>query len=88
VREAVQADETEYDRDELVRELEAEMLQAAEELDFEKAARLRDHIKELKESPELKVTAAQARPTESVGGKDGGNWKPKRQHKRPQKRKR
>src|SRR5262245_36156412 len=44
VREAIHADEGEYDRDELVTELEKEMLQAAQELDFEKAAALRDHI--------------------------------------------
>ena len=38
VREAVREDEGEYDRDDLIQQLEAEMLKAAEELDFEKAA--------------------------------------------------
>ena len=67
VQEAVHADEGEYDRDELVRELESEMLQAAEELDFERAAALRDHVAELKNSPDLKVSAADARPAVASG---------------------
>jgi excinuclease ABC subunit B len=88
VREAVHADEGEYDRDELVVELEKEMLQAAEELDFEKAAALRDHIAELKASPELKVAASEARPKRRGKKRDAGDWKPKGQHRRPTKRKR
>lgn len=88
VREAVHAEEGEYDRDELVRELEQEMLQAAEELDFEKAAALRDHIKELKASPELKVAAANARPAAPGPRRDVEGWKPAHQHRRPTPRKR
>ncbi len=90
VREAVHAEEGEYDRDELIQQLETEMLQAAGELDFERAAALRDHIRELKESPELKVAAADARPEPSMGRKrrDAGNWKPQGQRRRPTKRKR
>jgi excinuclease ABC subunit B len=97
VREAVHAEEGDYDRDELLRQLEDEMLQAAEELDFERAAALRDHIKELKASPELKVAAADARPAAPVargsrsGGtsakRDSGAWTPRGQHRRPTKRK-
>ncbi len=34
--------------DELIRELEAEMLKAAEELDFERAAMLRDKVHRMK----------------------------------------
>jgi len=52
-REAVKASEQEYDRGELIAMLEEEMLQAAEQLDFERAAMLRDRIKELKEAPNL-----------------------------------
>lgn len=88
VREAVHADESEYDRDELIRELETEMLQAAEELDFERAAALRDHMTELKRSPELKVAAADARPRAAAGRRDNGPWKPARQRGRPRPRKR
>ncbi|MGD8453691.1 MAG: excinuclease ABC subunit UvrB [Phycisphaerae bacterium] len=78
VREVVHAGAEEYDRDELINQLEAEMLQAAEELDFERAAALRDHIKELRESPEVKVAAADARPREEGRGRDGDTWQPKR----------
>ena len=88
VREAVHADDGDYDREELTQQLEAEMLQAAEELDFEKAAALRDHIKELKESPELRVSAAKARPMETPAKRAANGWKPRGQHRRPKKRKR
>lgn len=86
VREVVHADEGEHDRDELIHELEQEMLQAAEELDFERAAALRDHIKELKESPEVKVAAADARPAQKQTSKPAGPWKPNRQHGRRRKK--
>ncbi|MBW7906797.1 MAG: excinuclease ABC subunit UvrB [Phycisphaerae bacterium] len=83
VREAIRAEEGDYDRDELIRELEREMLAAAEALDFEKAAALRDHIKELKQSPEARVAAGRARPATVGGGRDaGGVWKPQKQHRR------
>ncbi|HMQ16672.1 MAG TPA: helicase-related protein, partial [Phycisphaerae bacterium] len=84
VREAIRAEEGDYDRDELIRELEAEMLAAAEALDFEKAAALRDHIRELKQSPEARIAAGRARPAAVAGGKDGGGgvWKPQKQHRR------
>lgn len=88
VREAVRAEEGEFDREELIGELEREMLQAAEELDFEKAAALRDHIKELKESPELKVSAADARPRRVEAAGEEGHWQPKGQHRRFKKRRR
>ena len=88
VREAVHAEEGDYDREELITELEKEMLQAAEELDFEKAAALRDHVKELKESPELKVASADARPKSIKSRRDEEAWKPQGQHRRPKKRRR
>jgi excinuclease ABC subunit B len=44
--------EKEYDRDELVGMMEAEMLDAAQRLEFEKAAHLRDQIAELRAMPE------------------------------------
>ncbi len=52
-QEAVHFSESEYDRTELITHMEKEMLAAAEALEFEKAARLRDEIAELKEMPEL-----------------------------------
>jgi excinuclease ABC subunit B len=55
-REAVQASQEEYDRGELIAMLENEMLEAAEQLDFERAAMLRDRIKELQDAPTLEKT--------------------------------
>ena len=46
-REAVRLSRQDFARTELVRELEAEMHRAAERLDFERAAELRDRIQEL-----------------------------------------
>jgi excinuclease ABC subunit B len=45
--------EQDYDRGELIRLLESEMLEAAEHLEFEKAAALRDQVAELKSMPAL-----------------------------------
>jgi excinuclease ABC subunit B len=55
--EAIQASEAELDRAELIAMLEKEMLEAAETLEFERAARLRDRIQELKDMPESSSTA-------------------------------
>lgn len=44
----------EFDKTELTTQIEKEMLEAAKELDFEKAAMLRDQLKELNEMPEFK----------------------------------
>ena len=52
-QEAVHFSPEQYDRTELITQMEKEMLAAAEALEFEKAARLRDEIAELKEMPEL-----------------------------------
>ena len=62
-REAIHAGEDEYDREQRIAELEAEMLAAAEELEFERAAALRDRIAALKE----KDQAAADAPPKSTG---------------------
>ncbi|MBL8762901.1 MAG: excinuclease ABC subunit UvrB [Phycisphaerae bacterium] len=54
VREAARTSEPAFDRDELVRTLEAEMLEAAEKLDFETAARLRDQARALRTNPRFR----------------------------------
>ena len=64
--EAINASELEYDRTELITKLEAQMLEAAEALEFERAARLRDRIKELKLEEE---TETLARNTAKTGKK-------------------
>jgi excinuclease ABC subunit B len=50
-QEALTQDEQEYDREELIGMLEQEMLEAAQKLEFERAADLRDKIDELKDMP-------------------------------------
>lgn len=52
-QEAVHLSENDYDRTEMITMLEKDMLTAAEELDFERAAMLRDQLGELKDMPEL-----------------------------------
>lgn len=52
-QEAIHLDETEFDRTEMIAELEKAMLAAAEALEFEKAAALRDQLAELKSMPLL-----------------------------------
>ena len=52
-QQALRLDESEYDRTQIAADIEKEMLTAAKELDFERAAFLRDQLKELKELPEL-----------------------------------
>jgi excinuclease ABC subunit B len=62
---AIGASEDQYDRQERIRMLEQEMFEAAESLDFERAAELRDRVRELKEQPELApadAAAARSRP--------------------------
>lgn len=52
-REAVNLGDDEYDAAEIAAQIEKEMLDAAEKLDFERAAYLRDQLKELKELPQI-----------------------------------
>ncbi|MGA2322936.1 MAG: excinuclease ABC subunit UvrB [Sedimentisphaerales bacterium] len=52
-REAVRFEPDEFEKVELAGQIEKEMLEAAESLDFERATFLRDKLKELKELPQL-----------------------------------
>jgi excinuclease ABC subunit B len=52
-RQAISLSDDEYDAAEIAAQIEKEMLEAAEKLDFERAAYLRDQLKELKELPEI-----------------------------------
>ncbi len=52
-KEALTTDGKEYDRAELLAELEKTMLEAAQNLEFEKAATIRDQIAEVKSAPAL-----------------------------------
>ncbi len=71
MQDAIDADEQQYDRLEMIKMLGEEMLQAAEDLEFEKAAHLRDHIEQLKDSPDLRVTRPKE-PQSVAGRKRGG----------------
>ncbi len=61
-REAAGAeDDEQFDREELIAQLEKQMLEAAESLEFEKAAKLRDKVKQIRATPKMgKVSAADA----------------------------
>lgn len=56
-----------FDVTETVRELEAEMLEAANNLEFEKAALLRDQIRELKRSTEPAAAGSDGQPSRGRG---------------------
>ncbi|MGA3065319.1 MAG: excinuclease ABC subunit UvrB [Tepidisphaeraceae bacterium] len=53
-REAIHENPEQFDQSELVRLLEAEMLEAAKNLEFERAAQLRDKVNELKGLPVIR----------------------------------
>ena len=63
-REAVQFGTGEYEKVELASEIEKEMFEAAQNLDFERAAFLRDQLRELKELPELVLVNSKRKKSE------------------------
>ncbi len=66
---AVRFDEQEYDKVELANQIEQEMLEAAESLDFEKAAFLRDKLRELKELPQLALIDSSKKRTMNLAAR-------------------
>ena len=71
---AVRQNEEQLDQTELIKLLEAEMLEAAESLEFERAAQLRDKINELKGAPTIRST----RPWQPEATERGTPiWRPK-----------
>jgi excinuclease ABC subunit B len=74
-REAIRADESGFDQTEILRLLEEEMLDAARNLEFERAAQLRDKINEIKGAPQIET----GRPLPSSDGEDPNRhiWQPK-----------
>jgi excinuclease ABC subunit B len=75
-REAICLDETEFDRAEQITELERLMFEAAQKLDFERAAILRDRIRELKELPQFDEIRSVS--TDPPAARGPGNAKPNR----------
>jgi excinuclease ABC subunit B len=68
-REAVRFDEQEFEKVELAGQIEKEMLEAAEALDFERAAYLRDRLKELKDLPELVLLESKKKKSDFMAAK-------------------
>ena len=74
VQEAVKINSQEMDQTELIKLLEEEMLQAAQNLEFERAAQLRDKINEIKGAPSIR--SGTGLPPET-GSEKSGIWQPK-----------
>ncbi|OHB56185.1 MAG: excinuclease ABC subunit B [Planctomycetes bacterium GWF2_50_10] len=72
-QEALSFTDEEYDKTEMIAQIETEMLAAAERLDFERAAYLRDQLKELKELPELSKGQGEDRSQETEVSKQKRN---------------
>jgi len=66
------ASEEQFVTEEFIRELEAEMLQAAEALDFERAAQLRDRVQELQKKIGEPVPKQKAKKVSKKGGRKKG----------------
>jgi excinuclease ABC subunit B len=73
--EAIHANEEQLDQGEIVKLLEEEMLQAAKNLEFERAAQLRDKLKEMKGAPTIKSGAGWAPDDNEV--EQQRIWQPK-----------
>jgi excinuclease ABC subunit B len=68
-QQAIQLREHEYDKVELTNQIEREMFEAAEALDFERAAVLRDQLRELKELPELVLASSRKKKRDFLTAK-------------------
>jgi len=69
-RDAIHASEEQFDATESIADLEKEMLAAAEALDFERAAQIRDKIKVLKANPTLFSEPAATSASEALQGSE------------------
>ena len=65
------SDETQYVTEEYINELEKEMLEAAEEMEFERAAALRDRIVQMKEAVGQPLDAVEAENKKSGARRRG-----------------
>jgi len=86
-REAMSDDEQEIDKAELLAEMEKQMLEAAQALEFEKAASLRDRIQEIKAAPALsKVSRRAGKPTKPKPGAPGTPGSPGKRSRKSRRR--
>ncbi len=76
-REAVRFGDSEYEKVELASQIESEMLEAAQSLDFERAAFLRDQLRELKELPELVLVNSKKKKRDFLATKKQKRFKKK-----------
>jgi len=76
VASAIHASDENVDQTEIIKLLEEEMLDAARNLEFERAAQLRDKINEMKGAPIIKSGNAFGSP-ETDGGEQRKIWQPK-----------
>jgi excinuclease ABC subunit B len=68
-QEAIRFGTDEYEKVELASQIENEMLEAAKSLDFERAAVLRDQLRELKELPELVIAGSRKKKSDFLATK-------------------
>jgi excinuclease ABC subunit B len=68
-RQAIHFDAGEYEKTELAGQIEQEMLEAAQSLDFERAAFLRDQLRELKELPDMVLIESKKKKTAFLASK-------------------
>ncbi|MEA2734390.1 MAG: excinuclease subunit, partial [Humisphaera sp.] len=77
VQEAIKANESSMDTTELVKLLEEEMIEAAKNLEFERAAQLRDKVNELRGAPVIKSGNAFGNVAEDDAAEAQKIWQPK-----------
>ncbi|MEA3226886.1 MAG: helicase-related protein, partial [Planctomycetota bacterium] len=68
-RDAVRFGTGEYEKVELASQIEQEMLEAARDMDFERAAMLRDQLRELKDLPELVLVSSKRKKRDFLATK-------------------
>ena len=81
VREAIHENIDQFDQSELIRLLEEEMLEAAKNLEFERAAQLRDKINEMKGLPAIR-SSKPWEPEVTESDQNVRIWRPKNSTKR------
>src|SRR5690606_17883511 len=78
VQETIDANDSQFDQTEIIRLLEEEMLEAARNLEFERAAQLRDKINEMKGAPVIRSGNDIAGGNGAAEGEDGQKiWQPR-----------
>ncbi len=78
VQETIHADDNQMDNTEIIKLLEEEMLQAAQNLEFERAAQLRDKVNEMKGMPTMRSGIGAKMGPEPEGEEDRNKiWRPK-----------